>query len=245
MKPFFTILLLYPWLALLGWSQITPLPPPSQPFSQLQQYLGLTDSQVNTILLNNNDYNNFMFDQERLIQNAQIEIAAQTAKDQLDALTVGTLYVGIENACRDLRDRAAATQTQNISILTDAQKAKLNMLNEALKLAPIISEAQSRNLLGTPTSSPFGFSNFIIGGFTGLTGFPFGVSGCGMNGAIGVNIYTPQLSSPTQSGLAGLSTTPPAANRTVNHWFDRTDFVRIPGTENGLDQVRKPILEPR
>jgi len=30
----------------------------------------------------------------------------------------------------------------NISVLTDPQKVKLNVLNDALKLAPTISEAQ-------------------------------------------------------------------------------------------------------
>ena len=63
------------------------------------------------------------------------------------------------------------SQKQNISVLTDAQKAKLNVLNDAMKLAPTISEAQYLNLLGSAGSPPFFFNT---AGF-----FVSGVSGCG------------------------------------------------------------------
>ena len=175
MKPFLATLLLCPWLALSAWSQTTTFP---QPLSQIRQYLGLTDSQVSAILQNNNDYSAFVFQQQQTIQHAQSQIAIETAQDPLDPLALGNLYAGIESACRELRDRAATTQKQNISILTDAQKAKLNMLSDAIKLAPIISEAQAGNLLGSPISSQFGFCDFLLGCAYGLTGFPSGVSGC-------------------------------------------------------------------
>jgi len=175
MKPFLAALVLCPWLAV---SQTTPLPPPQQPLSQVKQFLGLTDAQVTAILQNNNELSRFSFEQQRQIQNAQIQISVETAKDQIDPMALGTLYAGIESACRDLRDKAANSQKQNVSVLTDAQKVKLNMLNDAIKVAPIISEAQSWNLLSSPISSPFGFSSFLLGGFTSLIGFPSGVSGC-------------------------------------------------------------------
>lgn len=168
MKPFLTLPVLAFWLALPSWSQLPP-----QPLSPVQQYLGLTDAQVAAIRQNNNDYNTFSFAQQRLIQNAQHEIATETAKDQLDPLAIGTLYAGIENACRDLRDKAAAAQQQNVAILTDAQKVKLNLLNDALKLAPTIADAQSWNLLGSP-GPQFGINLLIAGG---VLGFPQ-VPGC-------------------------------------------------------------------
>ena len=127
MKPFFTILVLFPCFALSAWSQTTTLPP-QQALPQVRQFLGLTDSQVTTILQNNNDYNAFSFQQQQQIRNAQSQIAVETAKDPLDPMALGTLYAGIESACRELRDRAATSQKQNISILTDAQKTKLNVL---------------------------------------------------------------------------------------------------------------------
>jgi hypothetical protein len=143
----------------------------------VQQFLGLTDAQVKAILQNNADYNAFSFQQQRQIQNAQAQIALETAKDPLDPMALGTLYAGIESACRDLRNKASTSQMQIISILTDAQKARLNVLNDAMKLAPIISEAQSGNLLGSPNSPPFLFTANSSGIFSSLIGFP-SVPGC-------------------------------------------------------------------
>src|SRR5436190_17555770 len=134
MKPFVASLVLCPWLALSAWSQTTT-PLPKQPPTQLQVFLGLTDSQVFTILQNNGEYNTFSFQQQLQIQNAQTQISVETAKDQIDPFALGTLYAGIEGACRDLRSKAATAQTQNLSILTDAQRAKVNTLNDAMKLA--------------------------------------------------------------------------------------------------------------
>ena len=172
MKRFFTLLVLCSWLTLSAWSQAPP-----QPFSPLQQYLGLTDAQAAAIRQNNNDYNTFSFAQQRLIQNAQYEISIQTAKDQLDPLAIGTLYAGIESACRDLRDKSVGAQQQNIAILTDAQKVKLNLLSDAMKLAPTIFEAQSWNLLGSPGSPTFGINVYNLGIVSIITGYPQ-VSGC-------------------------------------------------------------------
>src|SRR5437660_1303359 len=160
MKPIFTVLVLCPCIALSTWSQTTTLPLPQQALSQVKQFLGLTDDQVKAILQNNDTYNRFSFQQQDAIRHAQSQIAVETAKDQLDSMALGTLYAGIESACRELRDAAAASQKQNISVLTDAQRVKLNVLNDAMKLAPTISEAQSGNLLGSPNSPPFVFSAF-------------------------------------------------------------------------------------
>src|SRR5882762_10489961 len=171
MKPFLAAFVLCPWLAL---SQTTPLPP-QQPLSQVKQFLGLTDAQVTAILQNNNEFSRFSFEQQRQIQNAQFQIAVETSKDQLDPMTIGTLHVGVETACRELRNSAVNTQKQNVLILTDAQKAKLNMLNDAIKLSPIISEAQYGNLLGSPGSTPFNLgpvsSAIFPGTVPGVTGF--------------------------------------------------------------------------
>src|ERR1700730_13616021 len=141
------VLILSPCLALSAWSQISPTLPP-QPLPELQQFLGLTDSQSTAIFQNNNDYEKFTFQQQQQIQQAQFQIAIETAKAQLDPMAIGTLYAQIETTCRSFRDKAAAVQQQNIAVLTDAQKAKLNVLSDAIKLSPTISEAESANLLG-------------------------------------------------------------------------------------------------
>jgi hypothetical protein len=131
---------------------------PTPPLSQVRQYLGLTDDQVNAILQNNNDYNNYSFQQQGQILQAQSQIATETAKDTLDPMAIGVQYVTIENICRGLRAMAASSQQQNIAVLTDAQMVKLNALSDAMKLIPTISEAQSGNLLGSANATTFAFT---------------------------------------------------------------------------------------
>ena len=177
MKSLLTVLISCLYFATSAWSQTTTLPPPQQALFQLRQFLSLNDAQVSAILQSNGEYNTFSLQQQRQIQNAQSQIAVEIAKDQIDPMAVGTLYAGIESACRELRDRAATSQKLNISVLTDAQKAKLNVLNDAMKLAPTISEAQSGNLLGSVGSPPYAFTTGSS--LTGVAVFNSGVSGCG------------------------------------------------------------------
>jgi len=213
MKLFLVALVLYPLLALSAWSQTSP----QQALSQVQQYLSLTDSQVNAILQNNNDYNNFASQQQRQILDAQTQIAIEISKDSLDPTTIGNLYAGIETTCRGLRDKASTSRQQNISVLTDAQKLKLNALIEAMKLMPTISEAEFGNLIGSVGSPPYSFDTGSTFTFSS-PGYYSGVSGCGVAGGFEVLGGSLKTSIPpsTQPGVVGLSTTPVPGNTTVN-----------------------------
>ena len=207
MKPFLAALALCPWLALSAWCQgVVRMPFPVQPLLEVQQFLGLRDDLVKAILQNNSDYNTFASQQQQQIVEAQTQIVVETSKDSLDPMAIGTLYAGIESACRDLRDKVATSQKQNLSILTDAQKAKLTLLNDAIKLAPIISQAESGNLLGSTGSPPFAFiSNSST--FGTLPGVFSGVSGCNVTANV-----AGQLSPP---GFDGVSRTAIRINRNL------------------------------
>jgi hypothetical protein len=181
MNRFPLALALLPLLASSARSQTISFEPP---FSQVRQFLGLTDDQANTILRNNKSYNEFSSQQQQMIQQAQSQIAVETAKDPLDPMTIGNLYASIETTCRALRDKASISQQQNISVLTDVQKAKLNMLSDAMKLIPTIYDAQSGNLLGSAGSPPFYFTAFSSGSATFSTSFFSGGPGCGVSGVI-------------------------------------------------------------
>ena len=172
MQPSSRVLVLLLFYTLSAWSQTRPLLP------QVQQFLGLTDAQVTAILQNNQDYNTFSLRQQQQIINAQFQISRETGKDQLDPLALGTLYAGIESACRDLRDKAAFSQQQNISVLNDAQRAKLNSLNDAVKLNPTIAEAQGGNLIGSVASPPYAFTSTSNSGINGLFQTGLAISGC-------------------------------------------------------------------
>jgi hypothetical protein len=203
-------------------------------------FLGLSDGQVTAILQNNSDYNNFASQQRQQIVQAQIQIVSETAKDPLDPITIGNLYAGIETTCRALRDRASTSQQQNIAVLTDAQKAKLSVLNDALKLAPTITEAESGNLLGSVGSPPYSFvtASLVITSYLYPVGYS-GVSGCTLSFPVNtIQVYQPAMA-PTgssQPGVSELTTPPVGTNEPVNQWFHRDDLYR----SGGFQKLIKP-----
>ena len=198
-----------------------------QPLGQVQQFLQLTDSQLQTILTNNDAYNQFAMTKQTRISQVQSEIATETAKENLDPMALGVRYAEIETICREMKDQAVTYQTKNTAILTDPQKAKLQVLQDAVKLAPVISDAQSGNLIGPSTYAPLFFtstsggttSGSVIGGVIGP------VSGC----------YSPSITGVLRTGDF---TSAPAngnvipANRVsvpMNRWFNTNGFNRIQG----------------
>lgn len=130
-----------------------------RPIPTLQQYLELADSQVQAILRNNDDYNHYAQEKQRRMAQVQREIAEETAKEWLDSAALGIRYAEIEVHCRQLKEEAEKILRNNLDVLNDAQKAKLKVLEEAMKLMPAISEAEWTNLLGTYQRPPYFFNS--------------------------------------------------------------------------------------
>lgn len=168
--------------AVLALPLCAQMQPPRQMLPQVREYLQLTNAQVLGIALNNDDYNRTIQERLQRVRQVQIEIAAETAKDPVDPAALGVRYAEIELICRDLRDLANTLQKQNLALLTDEQRTKLRTLEEALKLLPVLTEAQMSNLLGNWTSPPNvmnGSSGFVTGSFLGVNAIN-GCSGTGM-----------------------------------------------------------------
>ncbi len=161
-----------------GSASAQTIPVPYSPLAAVREFLQLTDSQAQTILANNDEYDRFSNEKQGRIRQVQSEIAEETAKSPLDPNALGIRYAEIETICREMKDRAKEYRTRNLDILNDAQKAKVKVLEDAMKLAPVISQAQLANLAGDITSAPYAFigSSFAIGGGPG--GILGGPSGC-------------------------------------------------------------------
>jgi hypothetical protein len=133
-----------------------------EPLNQIRQYLQLTDSQLRTILTNNEEYNRWSAERQNRIRQVQTEIGEETAKSPLDPAALGIRYAEIETICREMKDRANESRTRNLDVLNPDQKTRLGAIEEALKLAPVISEAQYGNLTGTLTTPPYAFTSISM-----------------------------------------------------------------------------------
>jgi len=207
------------------WAQTVPTPWFHQPLSQVQQYLQLTDAQLQTILANNGEYNQLAMTKRTRISQLQTEVAAQTAGEVLDPMSLGTRYVEIETICRELKNEAGTYQQKNAAILTDPQKVKLQALQEAIKLAPVISDAQFGNLIGSSSYAPLFFtsasafastSGAVLGGIIGP------VSGCNAPVLTGVIRAGDFVRSPAGGNLipANRAAVPASENGASGRWFN-------------------------
>ena len=120
---------------------------PSSQYEALKQLLGLTDDQVSKMIQAQTENAQYAEGKQRRIFQVNAEIDEETVKASLDAMALGVRYLELEVICRELRDAAAAIPKKNLGLLTDAQKVKLKILEDAVSLAPAISQAQSLQLL--------------------------------------------------------------------------------------------------
>jgi hypothetical protein len=222
----------------LTWAQTVPSPWFYKPLGQVQQYLQLTDAQLQTILANNGEYNQLAATKQTRISQLQTEIATEAAKEALDLMALGVRYAEIETICRELKDQAGTYQQKNAAVLTDPQKAKLQAPQDAMNLAPIISDAQSGNLIGSSAYPPLFFTS--TSAFTSTSGAVLG----GIIGPVG-GCYSPLRTVVVRAGdfvrspMSGdiipanrvSAATPTPGNWVPIRWFDTTRFASS-GTDN-------------
>jgi hypothetical protein len=140
-------------------------------------YFGLTTTQLSQITQNLDDYLRLSSQRQQRIFQVQSEIQEETAKSPLNPMALGIRYAEIEAICRNVKDEATAAQKRNLALLTDAQAVKLKALEDALKLAPTINEAQQAGLLAPPGQYGYGQGRLgVIANF--LPGFSATLSGC-------------------------------------------------------------------
>jgi hypothetical protein len=132
----------------------TPPQPPSDTLPlDLRSYFAFTDDQVRQVVGINQTFQSTYGVDEATIARLQQQIAAETAKPDLNANALGALYVAVEQARRD--EQSARTQALNAitQLLTLAQANKLQILQTALTLQPVITDAIQWNFLLAPASS--------------------------------------------------------------------------------------------
>lgn len=151
--------------------------PPSQ---RLVEFLGLSLEQAEGVRRNILEHNAWRARKQARIFQVNAEIAEETRKSPLDPMGLGIRYAEVESICREIRERDQYLMRANLDPLTMPQKQRLAVLEEAIKLAPVIRDAQAASMLpgGQPGFSPFILETGIEGGLVGLLGLPQAPGSC-------------------------------------------------------------------
>ena len=143
----FAILCLAP-LCIPVSGQITDPIAPVTPLSQLSAYLQLTGEQTLILARLNADWNQYLAQKYNRISQVNRELDDVARQDTIDPMAFGVRYAEIESICREAKDRMSQNQQKTRAVLNDAQKQKLQVLEQAFALAPAIMQAQQVNMMG-------------------------------------------------------------------------------------------------
>ncbi|MBK9165841.1 MAG: hypothetical protein IPM24_00055 [Bryobacterales bacterium] len=149
--------------AVSAWAQ--PFPVLTGPFGQVKDFLRLSDSQLQVIVEQNGEFGRWASDKQGRIWQVQREIAEETRREPLDPGALGIRYAEIEAICREARTKSAELVARNGAVLNEDQKARLGILEEAMKLAPVILEGQRVHLLNGSGPVPAGIAGPATAGF--------------------------------------------------------------------------------
>jgi hypothetical protein len=124
------------------------------PLTEVKAYLGLSDAQVTQLT-----------DLRKQLREAVAPLASQAADkrknladllsaNSTDTATIGQLRQDLSSTRKQMRDLASQYGNNARSVLSADQQAKLQALEEAVKLLPTIRQAQALNLI--EGAGPFG-----------------------------------------------------------------------------------------
>lgn len=116
----------------------------------LVQHLELTAEQTATVNRVNTGLLTYEQGKQQRMITVQVELARETVRETVDAMALGLRYLELESIRREMaaeRSKAAAAIT---AVFTPAQRAKLQSLNEALRLSNLACLALTYNLMTAP-----------------------------------------------------------------------------------------------
>ena len=143
-----------------------PLFPP-----ELQKYLELSNTQVDAIRRANLELTTFTARKQFRMALVQAEIREWTPKDPINAIELGLRYAELEVIRREIGDEQKKTVAKARGVLNAAQLVRLKVLEDAVKLQPLIDAAVCENLMNSAAPQPMGGIGGIIG-FGGDTSVP-------------------------------------------------------------------------
>ncbi|MDQ6705807.1 MAG: hypothetical protein M3Z85_07570 [Acidobacteriota bacterium] len=129
------------------------------PLSTLE-YFSLTEDQVSAIASASARYNDLYTRKQNRIQELQIEIRDETAKETQNPVQLGVRYAELQSIGLELQKAQDGLRQEARATLTGPQTAKLKALDDAASLQPAVSQALGCNLIEPPPASNYFFPNY-------------------------------------------------------------------------------------
>ena len=155
-------------LAAAAWSQ-----PAQPPITELQNYLSLTDSQVQALQTIQTQLRTSTASLRQQIAQKEQTLRTDLSAGNSSAVTLGQLLLDIQTLQKQITQAQTASQTQAAAVLNAAQKTKLQTVVDASKLQPQIRQAEMLDLIVPPQGA--------VGPGMG----PMGGRGAGMGNGVG------------------------------------------------------------
>ena len=135
-------------------ASIAIFPPPASSYKEVQQFLGLSDQQVEALRAIQVERDKAMQAIYKQISDKQAELSQLLQSGSADYSRIGQLMVDISNGQKQVPGPVEPYRTQALAILNPQQKAKLPTLAEALNLNTPAYQAVELDLLDRPAPSP-------------------------------------------------------------------------------------------
>lgn len=123
------------------------------PLPQLTRYLELTAEQRNGLLRLQAEWTRFLAEKQQRVVQVERELRLETNARVPDPVSLGVRYAELEAICREARDKDNEIMRTARRLLTPAQTTKLQTLEAAYSLLPVIAEADLAGLIRAPLPS--------------------------------------------------------------------------------------------
>lgn len=166
-------------MSLAAFAQQNPIMPPIRlPYPQLARYLELTAEQQAGLLRLQTEWRRYLLEKQRRVAEVERELAQETNAKVPDPVSLGVRYAELEAICREARDHDNQTIEGARKLLTAPQLTKLQSLEAAYALLPVIAEADSAGLMRAPVMGRM-LGNATVGDVAQLIGtISTGYPGC-------------------------------------------------------------------
>lgn len=119
-------------------------------YPQLTKYLELKADQVLELGKVAVQWQQYLAMKTRRVADVESELRQITLAQTVDAAALGVRYAELEAICREARETDKKFQVDARKALTDVQRAKVSVLEQAYALLPVTGEADAAHLLDAP-----------------------------------------------------------------------------------------------